>query len=199
MGRPMTDKPILCKKCKKKLFYLPIGYDMGIKVLCAECHEGGPKEKEYKTPIQASYVKMKKGVRKDIHPTYNFKSATEANFARILNYLGLQWKYEERAFSFSEYKTKPHVYIMDFEILDSDGVIGLPAGFYEIKGYMTGSARQKLRRLKQNYKEEASRTTVVIYNKYKKEDIKFCESLGYKYMFFSDLTDKYSKLIPTWE
>jgi hypothetical protein len=204
----MTDKAIACKKCKKKLFYLPTGYDLGVKVLCTECHDGGPKKTEPKAPVQASYSKMKKGVRKDIHPTYSFKSATEANFARVLKHLGLQWKYEERAFSFSEYKTKPHVYIMDFEVLGGPSVDSFghyygggdfPIGFYEVKGYMTGSARQKFRRLKKNYPEEASRTTCVIYNKYKKADIEFCQSLGYRYMFYSDLVTKYSSVIPEWE
>lgn len=197
----MTDKPVACKKCKKKMFYLPSSYDLAVKVLCVDCHDGGPKKKEPKTPIQSSYVKMKKGIRKDVHSTYSFKSATEANFARVLKYLGLTWKYEERAFSFSEYKTKPHVYIMDFEIVGSStsGPDGLPLGFYEVKGYMTGSARQKFRRLKKNYPEEASRTTCVIYNKYKKADIEFCESLGYRYMFYSDLVTKYSSLISEWE
>lgn len=198
----MTDKPVACRKCKRKLFYLPAGYDIGVKVLCTKCHDGDTKKKEKtpKTGLQASYAKMKKGVRKDIHPTYSFKSATEANFARVLNYLGLQWKYEERAFSFAEYKTRPHVYIMDFEIVGSTDPGGsLPLGFYEVKGYMTGSARQKFRRLKKNYPEEASRTTCVIYNKYKKADIEFCKSLGFNYLFYSDFVEKYSEIIPGWE
>jgi len=192
----MVNRAVKCSVCKKGIFYLPEGYKMDLKVTCVECQKGTKKKRTRQTAA-ASYSKMKKGVRPDIHPTYSFRSATEANFARIMNKLGVSWKYEERAFSFPGYKTKPHVYIMDFEI--TEGCTELPAGFYEIKGYMTPQSRQKLRRLKRCYPEEFSRTTVVVYNKYKKKDIELCEKLGYKTMLYDELTARFSKDIPTWE
>ena len=194
----MKDRIISCKKCKKKLFYLPSGYDMGVKVLCVDCHEKKPKSTG-KKPVQNSYMRMRKGVREDIHPKYSFRSATEANFARILESLKFKWKYEERAFTFDHfgYKTKPYVYVMDFEIVK--GNQDFPSGFYEIKGYMTPQSRQKLRRLMKCYPDEAARTTVVVYNKYKKKDIEFCKNLGYRYMLFDALTEKFKPQIATWE
>jgi hypothetical protein len=198
-GEIVANRAIKCSNCKKGIFYLPAGYKMDLKVTCVSCHKGIKKVKKARQTAAASYAKMKKGVRQDIHSSYSFRSATEANFARILEKLGIKWKYEERAFMFDGfvYKTKPFVYVMDFELIS--GTDKFPAGFYEIKGYMTPASRQKLRRLKKCYPEEFSRTTVVIYNKYKKADIEFCNKLGYRYMLFDELTDIYSPEIPTWE
>lgn len=197
----MSDLPVKCSKCKKKIFYIPEDYEMDIPVECVYCHDGIKPRRKKKTgrTLTGNYAKTRKGVRVDVHPTYSFRSATEANFARILNYLGLEWRYEERVFTFDHggYKTKPYVYVMDFEIIK--GNAEFPAGFYEIKGYMTASARQKLRRLKKLYPEEYKRTTVVIYTKYKKKDIEFCKRLGYIRMFYDEITKKYSKLIKGWE
>lgn len=200
----MVQRAVKCFKCRKNIFYLPDGYKMDLKVECVECHRKAKTKttkttKTVKQTAAASYAKMKKGVRQDIHSSYSFRSATEANFARILEKLGVQWKYEERAFMFDNfgYKTKPFVYVMDFELLS--GTKEFPAGYYEIKGYMTPASRQKLRRLKKCYPDDAAKTTVVIYNKYKKKDIEFCENLGYKYMLFDELTERFESIIPTWE
>ena len=179
---------------------------MDIKVLCAECHEGVEVKKPTRVkktkPRQtaaASYAKMKRGVRPAIHPFHHFRSGMEANFARILNHTKVDWDYENKTFIFDKfgYRTKPFVYIMDFELLTATD--GLPAGYYEIKGYMTPQSRQKLRRLKKCYPEDFKKTIVVIYNKYKKKDMEFCDKLGYRYLLFDELTKKYSPEIPSWE
>jgi len=194
----MRNTAIKCSVCKKRLFYLPDGYTMDLKVKCVECHKGLPKKKKEKQTLSASYAKMKKGIRPEVHSAYSFRSATEANFARVLNYLGLEWKFEERVFTFGDhYKTAPHIYIMDFEI--TKGNAEFPAGFYEIKGYMTGDARKKLRRVKKLYPEEFKVTTVVVYNKYKKKDIEFCNKTGFNCMFYDEITKKYSSLVNRWE
>jgi hypothetical protein len=189
---------IKCSECKKKICVITNEYTMNIDVVCINCHTG-KKPKKRKRTMTENYTRMKKGVRVDVHPTYSFRSATEANFARILNYLNLEWKFEERVFTFDHggYKTKPYMYIMDFEIIS--GNKEFPAGFYEIKGYMTPDARKKLRRLKKLYPEEYKDTTVVVYTKYKKKDIAFCKKLGYEIMFYDEITKKYSKLIKGWE
>jgi len=117
----MTKKNIICcGKCGKNLFYLSDRYTMSFKVTCVDC-EGDKKPKapsKTRRTMASNFSHTKKGVRKDIHPTYSFRSATEANFARILEYNKLKWAYEERAFTFSDYKTRPHIYVMDFEIKD---------------------------------------------------------------------------------
>ena len=198
------NKIVKCAKCKKEIFYIPDTYKMACKVTCISCGDNKPKVKVKRTAA-ANYARTKKGIRKDIHEIYSFRSATEANFARILQYHNITWKYEERAFTFDGYKTKPHVYIMDFELLSTpkknkkNAAEGFQVGFYEIKGYMDARSRNKLRRLKKCYPEEFKITCVVLYSKYKKKDIEFCEKMGYRYMFYDGLTKHYKDLIPTWE
>jgi len=202
----MTDRIVRCSKCNKDIFYIPNSYTMGIKIQCVSCHNNKPTVKKRPMTLSASYARMKKGIRPDIHHKYSFKSATEANFARILNFLNLDWRYEERAFTFSGYKTKPHVYIMDFEIIGHKGSCPLgfedhnfEIGYYEVKGYMRPESRKKLRRLKKHYKEEYEKTTVILYNKYKKADIELCQKLKYNYNLYDALTKKYKEYIPEWE
>lgn len=196
----MRKKSVKCSVCEKVACYVDSIYEVDFKVVCPNCHKrkGRFKKERPQRVAAANYSKTKKGIRPDVHYKYSFKSATEANFARILNYIGCRWQYEERAFTFDGYKTKPHVYVMDFQII-SGGTKELPNGFYEIKGFMTPASRQKLRRYKNNYKEESQKTTVVVYNKYKKKDVEFCKSLAYRVDYYDRLTEKYSKLIPGWE
>lgn len=204
------NRVVRCSKCGEDLFYMPDGYQMAMKVVCVHCGDKRATKKKRtkgKRTAAANFARTKKGVRKDIHPTYSFKSATEANFARIMDFLGLKWKYEERAFTFTQpngesYKNKPHIYVMDFEILPSrkkKPPKGFQAGWVEVKGYMDARSRSKLRRYKKCYPEDAAKTTIVIYAKSKKKDIEFCEKLGFDYIFFDELAKEYEPQIPTWE
>ena len=182
---------------------------MNFKIKCIKCYgaKPKPKKKKVKRTAAAAFANTKKGPRPDVHPTYNFKSRTEANFARILQYHKVDWKYEERAFSFTScphkpngYKKGPYIYHMDFEIKTSKRLPdGLCSGWWEIKGFMTPQSRSKLRRLLRCYPEEAAKTTVVIYHSNKKKDIEFCQKLGYRYIFYNELTEKYESLIDRWE
>jgi hypothetical protein len=167
----------------------------GTPLKCPECK----KAKKVKTRATAAgnYSRTRKGIRPDLHPTYMFKSATEANFARLLRYFNLDWRYEERAFTFDGYRTRPHVYIMDFEVKDGNRMF--PVGFYEVKGYMNSQSRQKLRRFKKHYPTEAGNTTLIIYNHNNKADIEFCTKLGYKMMFYDELLKAYSRDVLGWE
>lgn len=191
-------KSIRCKKCKKIIFYIPEEYDMNVKVLCTNCHDKIPAVRtSSKETLVQKFSRIKKGIREDVHPTYSFRSPTEANFARILNLLGCEWTYEERVFTFEGYNLKPHLYVMDFVI--TKGCERFRHKFYEIKGYMTSSSKQKLRRLKKQYPEEFKETSVVIYSKYNKKDIEFCNKLGYNYMFYDELSKEFKGQIPLWE
>lgn len=198
---------ISCKMCGTPLFYIPENYQMGVEVICIRCGSDKKRLRKKKHPAVrnavANYTLTKKGVRKDIHPTYSFRSATEANMARLLTYWGIGWRYEERSFTFDGYKTKPHIYVMDFQIDKLDKRKTVPPqiteGFIEVKGWMNPESRQKLRRLKKHYPEDAAKTTIIIYDKYRKKDILFCEKLGYKYLFYDVLTKEFSSQIETWE
>jgi len=69
------------------------------------------------------------GFREDLG--FYVRSTWEANFARILKLQGKDFEYESESFTLSDGTT----YTPDFKV---DGI------FYEIKGYMTDSARRKL-------------------------------------------------------
>lgn len=193
----MTNS-IRCKKCKKVILYLPEDYEMSIKVECAKCHDKVSTAKNKET-LASKYARMKKGPRKDIDSTSHFRSATEANFARILNYLGVEWQYEERVFTFSnqKYKTKPWIYVMDFTI--TKGNDRFNKKYIEVKGYMSPQSKQKLRRLRHNYPEDANNTIIIIYSKYNKKDILFCNKLNFSYVFYDELSKEFKDKIPEWE
>lgn len=191
-------KKIKCNKCGKDLFYLPSGYDMAFKVVCVDCDRGKTKKKDgRKAPAAAKLSKVKRGKRKDVHPSYVFRSATEANFARILEKEGIKWKFEERVFPFTGYERKPFQYIPDFEI--TKGSKRFKKGWYEIKGWMHSESRSRLRRFKIVHPEEAAKLTVVLWRSTEKKNIEFCKKLGYKVMFYDKLTEEYEPQIPTWE
>jgi hypothetical protein len=201
MGR---RKKIKCKSCGEALFYLPSGYDMSFTIKCCSCEDNGNGKKKLKKKLTkdtaaAKYACVKRGKRPDVHPTYTFRSATEANFARILTLLEIKYKFEERVFAFynTDYKKPPWQYIPDFEI--TKGINNMKKGWYEIKGWMNVDSRQKLRRFRQRYPEEAAKLTVVLYRSSEKKNIEFCKKLGYKVMFYDQLTKEFAAQIPTWE
>lgn len=197
---------IICNKCNEIVGYIPEDYTIDIKVICKSCNSGRKKKKS-KTirTVTSNYAKTKGGIRQDIHSTYYFRSATEANVARIFDHFSLDWKFEERSFTFcsNKYRTKPWVYIMDFEIVKMDKRKSLPEwlslGWVEVKGYMNSSSRQKLRRLRINYPEDAKKTLVILYDKYRKKDMKFCDKNGYKWITYDTLVKEYHNKIKGWE
>lgn len=191
------NRAVCCPVCKTRLFYIPEGYVMGCKIICTHCKDGTTQKK---TPQTAAgrYARAKKGIRKDVHPTYFFRSKTEANVARILNHIGSTWEFEQIKFKFSTYKTKPWSYLMDFEIKESNDPVLTP-GLYEVKGFFNGASRNKLRRLKKEYPADAERTTVILYSSRNKKDILFCEKHGYRCLFYDELKAKYHLSIPEWE
>lgn len=210
-----NSKIICCDKCGKNLFYLSKDYSMSTKITCITCgNKKGKKvrrgEKVVKTATR-DYTKVKGGVRKEVHPTYYFRSATEANFARLMTHFGISWTFEEKTFYFDHYdsgtgkgyKRPPYSYIMDFEITKIDKrkkpPEGLEVGWVEVKGYMDAKSRNKLRRLKKQHPEDAAKTTVIIYSKYKKKDIEFCKKLGYNFLFYDVLQKEYANEIEGWE
>lgn len=196
MGR---RKKVKCKQCSKALFYLPASYTMGVDIICVECEESNGKKKPKKKPIQtasSTFARTRKGKREDLGDDV-FRSATEANFARILAKRDIPYKFEQRTFFFHDYKNKPHQYTPDFEI--PKGKKGFKPGWYEIKGWFRKEDRNKLRRFKKNYPDEAAKFTVVIYRSSEKKNIEFCEKMGFNIMFYNELTKQYAAEIPTWE
>jgi hypothetical protein len=192
MGR---KKKIKCKSCSKPLFYLPSNYDMGVPIECIECADGKKPKKNIRT-ASSMFARTRKGKREDLGDDV-FRSATEANFARVLTKLGIKYKFEQRTFFFHDYKNKPHQYTPDFEI--PKGTKGFKPGWYEIKGWFRKEDRNKRRRFKKNYPDEAAKFTVVVYRSSEKKNIEFCKQQGFNVMFYDKLTKEHAATIPTWE
>lgn len=73
----------------------------------------------------------KKGKREDLGGVF-FRSSWEANYARILNHLGVRWQYEPETFEVGEAET----YTPDFKLADGT--------FVEIKGWWTEASKRKI-------------------------------------------------------
>ena len=119
-----------------------------------------------------AYSRCKGGFRKDIG--CYFRSAWEANIARILNLFRIEWLYECKRFSFDN---------------ETNGVLSYQPDFYlpqynkwiEVKGWMDEKSKKRLELFKKYYPEEFS-NLILIENK---EYIK--------------ISNKYSLVIDNWE
>ena len=183
---------VKCSECNRAIFYIPYDYEMNIPVTCIRCGNSQTGKRHIVTAAQ-SYARARKGKREDLGNDV-FRSGMEANFARILSYLSIEYLFEKRTFFFHNAKRKPFQYTPDFEI--KVGNDEFPSGWYETKGWFDSKSREKMRKFKREYPQEAEKTILVIGNK---KDIQHCEKLGYKYILFNDISKKYSPNICTWE
>ena len=62
-------------------------------------------------PTSSRAARAKAGIRKDISPTIYFFSRWEANYARVLNYLGLKWIHQPKTFQLETQKYTPDFYL----------------------------------------------------------------------------------------
>ena len=203
MGR---KKKVRCTKCNKPLFYLPAGYDMGVDIVCVECadeKESTPAKKKSRLPVKKKVIQtatqrfanVKKGKREDLGED-SFRSASEANFARILKHLNVSYKFEQRTFFFHDYKVRPFQYTPDFQI--ESGNNNWPSNTWiEVKGYMDSASRNKLKRFKKCYPDEAAKMIVVLHKN--KQAIEFCIKNKINYILYDELAKQYSSSIPEWE
>jgi len=99
------------------------------------------------------YSRARGGRRADLDNRY-FRSAWEANYARILTLLcsrrAMQrWRYEARTFWFPGIKRGTRSFTPDFEITRMDGTI-----FYvEVKGWLDPKSKTQLQRMRRYYPE----------------------------------------------
>ena len=106
---------------------------------------------------------IKRGFRSDLNQT--FRSSWEANFARILNFENIEYKYESYAFDVNLNGT-PKKYIPDFFIKDNI--------FFEVKGQWKHSSKQKVQAFKQQYPQYVlciidKNIYNILYNQYHKK------------------------------
>lgn len=72
----------------------------------------------------------------------------EANYARFLNYKGVEWEYEREIFTFPPHASKIGItkYKPDFKIY-----VGKTSYFVEVKGFMDKADAEKIRLFKRFY------------------------------------------------
>lgn len=195
MGR---KEKVRCKKCNKPLFYLSTNYSMGVDIICVECVDG-KKSSVKKKPKQTAacrFANVKKGKRPDLGDD-SFRSASEANFARVLKHLGIEYKFEKRTFFFHDYKIKPFQYTPDFQIVGSGSSDWPSDAWIEVKGYLDSAGKGKLKRFKKCYPEEAAKMIVVVHKN--KNALNFLSKNKFNYVIYDDLIKKYSSQIQNLE
>jgi hypothetical protein len=150
-----------CPVCNK-MFYPKHGRDK--QVCCSfKCFK--------KIFIGRKPTRSKGGKRIDLNNIY-FRSVWEANYARLLNYLDIKWKFEPKTFIFKKIKKGTKSYLPDFYLPKSDEYV-------EIKGWMTKKSKTQFKRMAKYYPN--IKLNIIDSKKYLK------------------LERQYSDLIPNWE
>jgi len=118
-----------------------------------------------------SYPNVQRGEYENSKGTMYFRSKWEANYALVLDFLVKHgeiksWEYENKTFVFDKVEFGTRRYMPDFEITNNDGGIE----YHEIKGYMDGRSKTKLRRMKKYYPDiQLVLVEKDEYNAYKKQ------------------------------
>lgn len=108
------------------------------KVISLEQRKAVSEASKKRLQSENQYSRCRKGKRADLGDTF-FRSAWEANYARILNHLGVKWEYEPKMFQIDQFET----YTPDFKLADGT--------FVEIKGWWTETSKRKIESFKTKY------------------------------------------------
>lgn len=133
------DKTSVCEKCGTGFYASPGHIKAGWGKYCSmNCR-----------PTQR-YSRGKGGYREDLG--IYVRSTWEANYARYLNFLVKKsaiksWSFEEDTFDFVGIRRGTRSYTPDFKITENDSSIV----YHEVKGYMDGKSKVKLKRMKKYY------------------------------------------------
>ena len=92
------------------------------------------------------YSRTKSGKRSDLNGQF-FRSAWEANIARLFNAMKIKWEYEPKTFYFEKIRRGCISYTPDFYLPEYDVWI-------EVKGWMDDKSRTKLKRFAKYYPNE---------------------------------------------
>lgn len=86
-------------------------------------------------------ARAKAGIRSDLGDTY-FYSRWEANFVRLLNFLGVKWIYQPEIFDLKSQKYTPDFYLPEFNL------------YVEIKNFLSDYSRQRDEKFRILYPKE---------------------------------------------
>jgi hypothetical protein len=110
------------------------------------------------------YSRCRKGKRADLGDIF-FRSTWEANYARILNHLGIRWEYEPETFQVGEVET----YTPDFKLVDGT--------FVEIKGWWTETSKRKIELFKTKYPD--IKLQIIARAEYKILSKQYCHNINH--------------------
>ena len=101
-----------------------------------------------------AYPNIQRGNYENSKGTMYFRSKWEANYALYLDFLVKQkqikgWDFEKDTFIFESILFGTRSYLPDFKIYNNDGSFE----YHEVKGYMDGRSKTKLRRMAKYYPE----------------------------------------------
>lgn len=149
------------------------------------------KERIKKKP-NSIYSNSKQGKREDLNNTF-FRSAWEANYARYLNYINVEWDFEPKTFIFEQIKRGTRSYTPDFYLTEEDRWI-------EVKGWFSSKDKTKLKRFKKYYPKEFKKITLVIKKAYEGKQAVVAKELGIDSVeSYKEIKDKFGGLIENWE
>lgn len=140
-----------CTTCEKSFMARAVDVSRGQARFCSRrCFSIGAAKD---TAMRGAYSRARGGRREDLGGQY-FRSGWEANYARYLNWLKargeiLEWVFEPQTFVFHGVTRGALSYTPDFKITEKDGSVV----FHEIKGWMDGKSKTKLRRMSKYYPE----------------------------------------------
>lgn len=118
----------------------------------SKIHKGKIISVEHRKSVSSSAIKRlatenqfsrcKRGKRRDLGDIF-FRSAWEANYARILNLQNIAWEYEPNTFQLTETET----YTPDFKLSSHE--------YVEIKGWWTDTSKRKIALFQAKYPENS--------------------------------------------
>ncbi len=149
--------------------------------------------------MKNSQVRYKGGKREDLDNVY-FRSASEANYARYLKFLKIEFQHEPRIFLFPGVRRGNVSYLPDFYLPKEDRWV-------EVKGYFDPSSKTKLKRFKKYFPEQFAKLTIVVQDPWSEsksaiQAMQFLEKLGVppaRIESYREIDRKLGGLIPNWE
>lgn len=92
-------------------------------------------------PTSPRAARAKAGVRGDVSPTIYFFSRWEANYARLLNYLGVKWIHQPKTFQLKSQRYTPDFYLPKLDT------------YIEVKNYLSDYSKNRDRQFREMYPE----------------------------------------------
>ena len=134
------------------------------------------------------------GKRKDLG--LFMRSGWEANVARYFKSMNQEFLYEPKVFVFEKFKHGTVSYVPDFrlEFPSRDGQYH----WIEVKGFLKGVDKTKIRRFKKFFPEEFARLRAICNPKTKAEA--FFQEMGVPIIsYYKDLNKEFKAKLPNWE